>query len=114
MNKVPTPMVDIIAVHWYGGVSVSSFKNRMTDIYNKFQKPIWITQFACQTHYSAVQNPYKYTQAQVNAFLDGVIPWMQSQPWIHRYAWHNSEVGTSATWYDDGTLTETGLKYASF
>jgi hypothetical protein len=43
MNISPTPKVDYIAVHWYGGTSASSFKTRMQDIYNKFQIPLWIT-----------------------------------------------------------------------
>lgn len=29
MAKVPTPKVDYIAVHWYGGIYASSFKTRM-------------------------------------------------------------------------------------
>jgi hypothetical protein len=43
MKISPTPKVDYIAVHWYGGTSASSFKTRMQDIYNKFQIPLWIT-----------------------------------------------------------------------
>jgi hypothetical protein len=39
---------------------------------------------------------------------------MQGQPWIFRYAWHDSGIGTSALWNSDGTLTATGLKYASY
>ena len=43
MAKTPAPKADYIAVHWYGGNYSSNFKNRMQDIYNKYQKPIWIT-----------------------------------------------------------------------
>jgi hypothetical protein len=114
MRKSPTPKVDYIAVHWYGGTSASSFKSTMQDIYNKFQIPIWITEFACQTSSSSAANPVKFTQEAVNSFLDNVIPWMQAQPWIFRYAWHHSGVGTSALWNLDGTLSATGIKYASF
>lgn len=106
--------VDYIAVHWYGGIYASSFKTRMQDIYNKYQKPIWITEFACQTYSSSVATPNKFTQAEVSGFLDSVIPWLQSTSFIYRYAWHDSTFGTSALWNTDGTLTETGAKYASF
>ena len=43
MAKTPTPKVDYIAVHWYGGNYSSSFRNRMQEIHTKFQKPLWIT-----------------------------------------------------------------------
>jgi O-glycosyl hydrolase len=51
--KVPAPKMDYVAVHWYGGIYASSFKKRMTEIYNKFGKKLWITEFACQTYSSA-------------------------------------------------------------
>lgn len=108
------PKVDYVAVHWYGGAEASSFKNRMQEIYSKFQKPLWITEFACQTHSDSVANPNKYTQSQVDSFLDTVIPWMQGTSWIHRYCWHNSLVGTSALWDANGQITATGRKYGSF
>lgn len=114
MAKTPAPNVDYIAVHWYGGNYTANFKNRMQDIYNKYQKPLWITQFACQTVSSATADPNKYSTDDVNKFLDNVIPWIQNQTWIYRYAWHDAKSGSSAFWYPDGTLTATGAKYASF
>lgn len=114
MKISPTPKVDYIAVHWYGGTSASSFKTRMQDIYNKFQIPLWITEFACQTTSSSIASASKFSPDAVISFLDSVIPWMQAQPWIFRYAWHDSGIGTSALWNSDGTLTATGIKYASY
>jgi hypothetical protein len=75
MNISPTPKVDYIAVHWYGGTSASSFRTRMQDIYNKFQIQLWITEFACQTTSSSIASPTKFTQEAVNKFLDNVISW---------------------------------------
>lgn len=43
MKKEPSPKVDFIAVHWYGGANSLKFKAKMEAIYQKFQKPIWIT-----------------------------------------------------------------------
>ena len=37
------PRADKIAVHKYGTRNATSFKNTIQAIYNKFQKPIWIT-----------------------------------------------------------------------
>ena len=111
MNWTPKPKVDFVCVHWYKGVSVSKFKSDMTAIINLYGKPIWITEFAPQTVSSAQAQPNKYTQTQVNNFLNGVIPWMEQNPMIQRYAYHNSKYGTCAIFTTAGQLTPTGVTY---
>lgn len=111
MNWTPKPKVDFICVHWYKGVNVNLFKNDMNNIIAMFNKPIWITEFAPQTVASATAQPNKYTQTQVNNFLNSVIPWMEQHPMIHRYAYHNAKVGTCAVFTSTGDLTPTGITY---
>lgn len=111
MSWTPQPKVDFICVHWYKGVSVNQFKNDMNSIIAMFNKPIWVTEFAPQTVSSATAQPNKYTQTQVNNFLNGVIPWMEQHPMIQRYAYHNPKVGTCAVFNSAGDLTQTGITY---
>lgn len=40
-----------------------------------FQKPIWLTEFAGSG-----------SSAEQQAFFKQVLPWMEQQPWIERYA----------------------------
>ena len=105
------PKVDFVCVHWYEGVNSSQFINKMTDIINLYNKPIWVTEFAPQTISSSQSQPNLYTQQEVNDFINTVIPWMNSNPMVERYAWRDSKSGTSAIFTIDGQLTETGITY---
>jgi hypothetical protein len=105
------PKVDFVCVHWYKGPDSTKFINDITDIINLYNKPIWVTEFAPQTVSSSQIDPNKYTQQEVNDFINTVVPWMNSNPMVERYAWHNSKVGTSAIFTVDGQLTETGVTY---
>jgi hypothetical protein len=84
--------VDYIAVHWYDWGSYSStnntapnvanmftrFKNYINNIYSTYNKPIWITEFNA--------NP-NTTSATHEAFIALVLPWLEQQPFIERYAY---------------------------
>ena len=52
------------------------FKNNVTNAYDVLQLPIWITEFQC----------YGNDSQQV-AFLNNVIPWLDSQSYVERYAY---------------------------
>jgi len=111
MNSTPKPKVDFVCVHWYKGCNVAKFKSDMTAIINLYGKPIWITEFAPQTVSSAQASPTKYTQTEVNTFLNQVITWMETNPMIEKYAYHNPKYGTCATFTSTGALTATGITY---
>ena len=105
------PKVDFVCVHWYKGPNSTQFINDMTDIINLYNKPIWVTEFAPQTESSSQAEPNKYTQQEVNDFINTVVPWMNNNSMVERFAWHDSKVGTSAVFTIDGQLTETGITY---
>lgn len=106
------PTVNYIGLHQYGTTNPDSFKAVITNTYNKYKKPIWITEFACQDNADSTTKPF--SQAAVNNFLDVIIPWLESTSMVSHYAWHSASGGTSALWTASGELTETGKKYASF
>lgn len=84
--------VDFIAVHWYDWGSYSStnntapnvnnlfnrFKTYINNIYSLYNKPIWITEFNA--------NP-NTTEATHTAFMALALPWLDSQPFVERYAY---------------------------
>ena len=107
------PKVDCIAVHWYKGVEAGKFIKDLEEIHTHFKKPLWITEFAPQTAASAEAEPGKFTQAQVSAFITATTEFMDKTPWVQRYAWHDSHVGTSALFNQKGELTESGKAYAA-
>ena len=110
MNK--NPKVNFITVHWYKGCNADKFIQDMTEIINKYKLPIWITEFAPQTVSESKENPNKFSQDEVNEFMGSVIQWMENEPMVERYAWHDSKTGTSAIFNENGSLTKTGLVYS--
>lgn len=108
-----SPKVDFITVHWYKGADSRHFIKDMEEIHEKFKKPIWVTEFAPQTAESSKENPGKFTQPQVDAFIAETTQWMERTPYILRFAWHDSKAGTSALFNEKGQLTATGKAYAN-
>jgi hypothetical protein len=107
------PKVTFITVHWYKGVDAKHFIKDLEEIHAKFGRPVWVTEFAPQTAASSQKDPDKFTPAQVAQFIADTTRWMDGTPWVQRYAWHDSRVGTSSLFDDKGELTATGKAYAA-
>jgi hypothetical protein len=81
--------VDFIPIHWYAPPDVSYFKSHIQAAYEAGGgRPIWITEFGAEG-----------SLEEQDAFLREVIPWLDSTPYIERYAY----------FYADGVLTSGGL-----
>lgn len=73
----------------------------MTDAYNTLNLPIWITEFQCYGD-----------DSQQAAFLNDVIPWLDSQDYVERYAYFG--VFPDYLLNDAGNaLSEAGQAYTS-
>jgi len=84
----------------------------MQAIFDVYRLPIWITEFAPQTVSGSRANPTKHSSKDVVQFINETTLWMEKTDYIYRYAWHDSKVGSSTFFYDNGTLTATGQMYA--
>ncbi|KAK4051341.1 hypothetical protein OIV83_002825 [Microbotryomycetes sp. JL201] len=92
--------IDAIAIHWYDAAwNTGYFMNYLTDISNKYKKPIWLTEFAGSG-----------TVTEQQAFFKKVIPWMESQSFVERYAAFGAFEGTFVN--ADASLRPLGLTYA--
>ena len=112
--------VDYIAVHSYSGINARHFRQRMRKIYELHGKrPLLITEFAVadwKTGGDISKN--RYSPAQVLAFMQEVLPWMEKQDWIIGYAWFSFRVdspqGYSSALFDrQGKLSALGRYYRS-
>jgi hypothetical protein len=93
--------LDFGAIHWYQDCNAAWFKGNVTDAHATLNLPIWVTEFQCYG-----------TDAQQIAFLQDVLPWMDSQPYIERYAYFGVFPGYLLN--SDGTaLSDIGKAYAS-
>ena len=109
---VADPKVDFMTLHWYKGTSVKKFSADVQALHEKYRRPVWVTEFAPQTASSSRENPGKFKQSEVEAFIAGAVAWMEAAPFVEGYAWHHSGAGTSALFDDRGDLTATGRAYA--
>jgi hypothetical protein len=93
--------IDVIPIHWYNGASMAAdFKQHVQDAYTAGgNRPIWITEFGCTSG----------SDTDIANFFNEVIPWLDSQSYVERYAYFMAATGNlvdSAT-----TLSTTGKAY---
>jgi hypothetical protein len=70
--------IDFVNIHWYDSASnVAYFKSHVTSAYAAGgNRPVWITEF--QASGSA---------AEQQTFLETVLPWLDEQDFVERYAY---------------------------
>jgi hypothetical protein len=100
----PACNFDYIAIHNYNSY-VSTLKWYI-DKFRKYNKPIWITEFA------SWDDPVDY--AGVVQYMKEAIPYLESDTIIFRYSWFATRVGSNPNLDlsgDDGELTKLGQLY---
>jgi hypothetical protein len=112
--------VDYVAVHIYAGIGTSIYESAIRDVYNKFGKQVWITEFAPRDDNAAANGYNSYTMdPQVLNFIKTVAPKYEEMSEVFRYSWFSpgSETGmiglqTSRLTAGDGlSLTVLGNYY---
>lgn len=106
------PKVDFVAVHWYKGANAKKFIRDIQDICKAYGKPVWVTEFAPSTAANGRSQPEKYDQSEVTQFINETVTWMNQEPCVERFAWHDAKEGTSALFDKDGNLTVSGNAYS--
>ncbi|RKF76916.1 Alkali-sensitive linkage protein 1 [Golovinomyces cichoracearum] len=75
--------IDFIAIHWYNGGSADDFKNYVAKAHIVGGgRPVWITEF---------EGPGDAQQQQ--KFLKEVLPWLDNQDYVERYAYFMASDG---------------------
>ncbi|QDS71676.1 hypothetical protein FKW77_008023 [Venturia effusa] len=73
--------IDAIAIHWYDSSSnVDYFKQHIQDAHSQFGLPIYLTEFGT-------------TDGNDQAFLAAVLPWLDSQDYVQKYAYFMASDG---------------------
>lgn len=75
--------VDHVATHWYG-TDAEAFIGHLQTYHNAFGRPIWVTEYACQDFSGRNQ---QCGRDKTFAFLDRTQGFMDSTPWVFRYAY---------------------------
>jgi len=115
--------VDFVALHWYGSDFTDADQatldlcNYLASVYDRYGKPIWLTEYALADFTRGVPNATYPTPAQQKAFVDASLPMLDSLPFVQRYAWFalcdsGSDFHTGL-YSDASTLTPAGAAYLS-
>jgi len=109
--------VDFICVHMYVGLDDVHFVSVLSDLYNKYHKPIWITEFATVDNNATTVAGNMYTPEQVLGFMQRLLPKLDSLPYVQRYSWFSSSPTSARLWPSSlidasGNLTTLGKWYA--
>jgi hypothetical protein len=70
--------INFVNIHWYdSATNFAYFKSHVEQAYTAGgNRPVWITEFATTG-----------TKDEQNTFLEVVIPWLDAQPYVERYAY---------------------------
>ncbi|KAH8828343.1 glycosyl hydrolase catalytic core-domain-containing protein [Flagelloscypha sp. PMI_526] len=74
--------VDFIALHYYD-VNATDFIDYMTSFHDAFQRPIWVTEWACQNFNHQDE---QCSMGDISLFLNATQTWMDDTSWIERYS----------------------------
>jgi len=107
--------VDFITVHWYAPPNAHSLLAELQTLYEEYKKPIWITEFAVADWKNMTGG---FANDKVIEFMKDVLPVLDELPYVEKYAWKtrspsDANMGTSALFNDDGSLTDLGKVYAA-
>ncbi|WP_027344832.1 sigma-70 family RNA polymerase sigma factor [Hamadaea tsunoensis] len=110
--------VDFIALHWYGGDfrtanAVSQLKSYLTAVWNRYHKPIWLTEFALIDFSNGTRFPAQADQA---AFVTAAFQMLGGLSFLQRYAWFGlpaSDKDQSGLFRSGTDITTVGRAYVA-
>lgn len=92
--------IDFVAIHWYeSATQIQYFKDHVTEAHTRTGKNVWVTEFSATG-----------SDAQIQSFLEEVLPWMDAQDWIERYGYFMASDGLLVSGTGPSTY---GLTYAT-
>ena len=92
--------IDFVSIHWYeSATNIQYFKDHVTEAHTRTGKNVWVTEFGATG-----------SDAQIQSFLEEVLPWMDSQDWIERYGYFMASDGLLVSGTGPSTY---GLTYAT-
>ncbi|MEV5877347.1 glycosyl hydrolase [Streptomyces sp. NPDC052101] len=108
--------VDFIPLHWYGADfngtnATAQLRNYLQATYNRYHKPIWLTEYALIDF--STGTPRYPTQAQQAAFVKQSTAMLQGLPFVERYAWFtlSTSRGDGTGLYNGATANQVGAAY---
>ena len=114
--------VDFICIHLYLNNNPQLFLDMIDETYNKYNKPIWITEMAVVDNQATSIDNNKYSPIQILGTMRTLLPELYNRKYVHRFAWFNGtesspnypRLYSSRLYNDDESMTELGEYYANY
>ena len=110
---------DYVAVHMYAGIGTQNYQSVIREVYNKYGKKVWITEFAPRDD-NAKNNGYNsYTETRVLSQMQTLLPAYEQMSEVFRYSWFGcasdtmTGLITSRFFNSEGAITSLGEYYSS-
>ena len=109
--------VDFMTMHSYTSPNAESFLAKVNYLHEKYERPIWVTEFAVADWGATASRPSRYTGLETRRFMKATVAGMRAMPFVERFAWKTRApfdpvMGASALYHTNGRLTSTGRLYA--
>ncbi len=108
--------IDYIGFHSYGGTNAQWLLDRLDALYEQYQIPIWITEFAVADWNTETREGNRHSPEAVLEFMRTILPALDERDHIERYAWYTDfssrQLWPSALFDADLELTPLGEFYA--
>lgn len=110
--------IDFMPMHCYGWPDPDDFLDKVAKLHEKYQRPVWVTEYAVADWDATAKRKNEYSVKQVSAFMQETVAGMREMPFVERFAWKTRDVddrhmGTSALFDSRGWRTDLGRLYAS-
>jgi len=114
--------VDFICIHLYLNNNPQLFLQKVDEVYEKYNKPIWITEMAVVDNQATTIDNNRYSPIQILGTMRTLLPELYNRKYVLRFAWFNGtesspnfpRLYSSRLYNDDETLTELGEYYANY
>lgn len=102
MDACTSCTIDFVVVHWYdSATNIAYFKSHIQAAYAQSGKNLWLSEFGATG-----------TDAEIEAFFQTVLPWLDSLDYVERYSYFMATPGLLLN--SAGTaLSDYGLTYVS-
>ena len=114
LGGVDAAGVNHVSIHYYSP-DVEHFKRYVTEAYEAFKRPVWVTEFACTNWNPGAPVP----EEAVLHFIKEALEFLDEAPFVERYSWFGAmrdvgeAVGRSNGLQVGGKLSSAGELYLS-
>lgn len=114
--------VDFICLHLYLNNNPQLFLDIVDEVYNKYNKPIWITEMAVVDNQATTIDNNRYSSSQILGTMRKLLPELYNRKYVQRFAWFNGtesspnfpRIYSSRLYNDDEEFTELGEYYSNY